>query len=63
MKLQNRYLKCFSKEKFQQLKDVGFLFLYEQNGVYYFENNDKLIKQFSKDNLFENTKSSMTINF
>jgi len=63
MKLQNKYLKCFSQEKFKQLKNAGFLFLYEQNGIYYFENNDKLIKQFSKDNLFENTKSSMTINF
>ena len=63
MQLKNKYIKCFSQDKSNELKNAGFVFLYERNGVYYFENNSNLCKQFSKNDLLKNTKTSMTINF
>lgn len=40
-----KYIKCFSSDKVDYLKNIGFVFLYEQNGVYYFEDKDKLSKK------------------
>ena len=63
MQLKNKYMKCFSKDKSIELQNAGFVFLYESNGVYYFENNSNLCKQFSNNDLLKDTKTSMTINF
>lgn len=37
-----KYIKCFSKEKADELVSIGYQFLYEQNEVWYFNNNEKL---------------------
>jgi hypothetical protein len=63
MNIKSKYIKCFSKDKSNQLKNAGFIFLYERNGVYYFENNINLYKKFSNNDLLKNTKLSKTINF
>lgn len=51
MKLKNRYIKCFNKKKKEQLDDYGYKFLYEANGVYWFENNQNLTKFSAENNL------------
>lgn len=63
MKLESKYIKCFSNEKAESLKYVGYKFLYEQNGVYYFENNPQLTVKFSTSDLLNDTKPSLTVNF
>lgn len=49
-----KYIQCFSKEKAKELDSVGFEFLYEQNGVFYFVDNPDLSKKikFSNNNNF-----------
>lgn len=61
MKLQNKYIKCFTKEKFECLKEAGYTFLYEQNGVYYFESQNAI--KFNNSDLLKDTKFSTTVNF
>jgi hypothetical protein len=64
MKLvENKYLKCFSQEKFEQLKEAGYKYLYESNDIFYFLNSKELTVKFSNSNLLEDTKLSMWINF
>jgi hypothetical protein len=49
-----KYIRCFSKEKSDELVLKGFELLYEQNGVYYFNNNEELSLSvnFSKSDTF-----------
>ena len=63
MKLENKYLKCFSQEKSAQLQEAGFVFLYEKAGVYYHQNNEDLVIKFSNTNIniLDNTKFSSWI--
>lgn len=63
MKLKNKYLKCFSKEKSESLILLGYKFLYEQNGVYYHENNEEITIKFSNSDTLKDIKFSTTINF
>ena len=58
-----KFIKCFSQDKSDKLKNNGFKFLYERNGVFYFENDDKLTVKFSSSNILENTKITTTVNF
>jgi hypothetical protein len=45
-----KYIKCFSQEKADSLQDIGLSFLYDQHGVWYFEDNAKVTQnmRFSK---------------
>lgn len=62
MKLKNRYIKCFSKVKSEQLQEIGYKFLYEANGVYYHENNEQVIKfSDNNSNILKGTKYSSWI--
>lgn len=63
MILQPKYIKAFSQEKSNQLSIAGYEFLYEQNGVYYHKKLEQTEAKFSNDDLFKNTKFSLTINF
>lgn len=47
-----KYIKCFSQNKADELTKIGLEFLYEQNSVWYFKNNEKLSLSvnFSKSN-------------
>jgi hypothetical protein len=64
MKLvENKYLKCFTQKKSEQLKEAGYEYLYESNGIFYFQNSKELTVKFSNTNLLEDTKPSMWINF
>lgn len=47
MQIKNRYIKCFSVSKKKQLEEAGFLYLFEKNGVYWFENNYNEISKFN----------------
>ena len=58
-----KYIKCFSNEEANKLKNTGFHFLYERDGIFYFENNQNLINNFEKENTIKNVKFSSTINF
>jgi hypothetical protein len=58
-----KYIKCFSNKDYNKLINKGFCFLYEKDGIFYFENNQELITKFSKDDLMNNIKFSQTINF
>lgn len=58
----NKYIKAFSQEKANFLSEMGFSFLFEKQGVYWFENDEKLIK-FSESDLLKDTKMTNTINF
>lgn len=51
-----KYVKCFSKEKADELVSAGYEMLYEQNGVWYFNNNEEL-------SLTSNFSKSDSINF
>lgn len=64
MKKQNKtkYIKAFSQEKADSLKELGFTYLFEKQGVYWFENDEKLIK-FSEANILNDTQTSNTMNF
>ncbi len=63
MKLKNKYIKAFSEEKSEQLKNAGYKYLYEKNGVYYFEDCDQLNAKFSNNSdILKDTKTSMWIN-
>lgn len=64
MNLKHKYIKCFSEEKLEELKLAGYKYLYENNGVYYFENNQDLTVKFSSNsncNILQNTKLSSWI--
>jgi hypothetical protein len=63
MILKNKYIKAFSKEKSYQLLSAGYIFLYEQNGVYYYQNNNDITEKFSCSDLLKDTKFSTTVNF
>ena len=58
-----KIIKCFSEEKSQELEKHGFKKLYSQNGVFYFEFNEKLSVKFSDNELFKDTKVTTTVNF
>jgi hypothetical protein len=62
MKLNRKYIKAFSEEKAEQLKQAGYKHLFEKNGVYFFEENYDITVKFSNSNLLNDTKSSMWIN-
>jgi hypothetical protein len=32
-----KFIKCFTEDKANELKNKGFVFLYEQNGIWFFE--------------------------
>lgn len=59
----NKYIKCFSEEDLTKLQQLGFIYLFSQNGVHYFENSEKLNVKFSKNKLFEDVKFTNTLNF
>lgn len=59
----DKYIKCFSKHDANILKDKGFIFLYFQNEVWYFENNHNLTVKFSEDKILHNCKFTNTVNF
>lgn len=63
MKFNNkRYIKCFTKEKSDELIEVGYKYLYESNGVFYFEDNQNITVKFSDNkNLLKGTKYSSFI--
>jgi hypothetical protein len=61
MKLENKYIKCFSIKKKNQLLDAGYKYLYMNNGTYYFENNQNLTIKFSDSDILKDTKFSMWI--
>lgn len=50
--MSNKYIKCFSQDKADELSYLGFEYLYEQNGIFYFKNDDSKSKKmkFSKNN-------------
>jgi len=54
-------MKCFNQKKYEELLSCGYKFLYEQNGVYYFENNEHLTRKFSGEDVLEGTKTSTYI--
>lgn len=62
MKLNKRYIKAFSKIKSEELIEIGYKFLYESNGVFYFEDNQNLTAKFSNnsdnDNFLKGIKYS-----
>ena len=59
----DKYIKCFSEEKHNELIESGFTFLYEQNQVYWFEDNEKLTANFSENHGLKDIKFTSTINF
>ena len=62
MKLKhNKYIRCFDEIKSAQLQEAGFLFLFEQNGVYFHKNNDDLTVKFSNTEILEDIKFSSWI--
>lgn len=63
MIIKNKYIKAFSKEKSDQLLNVGYEFLYEQHGVYYHQNNSDITAKFSNSDLLQDIKFSTTVNF
>ena len=63
MELKQKYLKCFTLEKSEQLKILGYIYLYEQNGVYYHQNNESLFVKYGNTDVLKDTKYSLTINF
>jgi hypothetical protein len=62
MQLKQKYLKCFTNDKAEQLKQLGYTYLYDKNGVYYFQNNENLTIKFSDNDILNGVKQSMTIN-
>jgi hypothetical protein len=56
-----KYIEVYTTRKFEEMCDLGFNFLYEDAGVYYFENNEDLSKKvkfskskkFNEDNIVE----------
>lgn len=61
MKLNKRYIKAFSKNKSEELIEYGYKFLFEANGIYWFENNEQVIKFSDNKNLLNGTKYSSFI--
>lgn len=61
MKLKQKYIKCFTHEKSAELKLVGYKYLYESDGIFYFEDNQDLTIKFSNINILKDTKSSSWI--
>jgi hypothetical protein len=59
--LEQKYLKCFSQEKSDQLQKTGYEFLYERNGVFYHKNNKNLSIKFSNTDVLTDTKFSCFI--
>lgn len=63
----NKYIQCFSKEQSNELESIGYEFLYEQNGTFYFLDNPDLskFKKFSDgSNLCDgNIKFTKSLNF
>jgi hypothetical protein len=61
MKLIKRYIKCYSEEKSEELKLAGYRYLYQDNGVYFFENNKDLSVKFSNSDILKDIKFSSWI--
>jgi hypothetical protein len=61
MKLENKYLKCFDKNKSDTLNQSGFEFLFQKNGVYYHKNNENIVAKFSNTDILKDTKFSTWI--
>jgi len=57
-----KFIKCFSDDKYSQLLQAGYTFLYERNGVWYFNDDDKLNVNFSSSDVLKDTKLSQWIN-
>jgi hypothetical protein len=53
----NKYIQCFSQEMADNLSNLGFEYLYETNGIWYFNDNDVLSKsvKFSNGNNFSDS--------
>ena len=62
MILKNKYIKCFSQEQSEELKKLGYIFLHESNGVFWFENNEKISQNFSENRILDKVKFSQWIN-
>ncbi len=62
MEFKNKYIKCFSKEKSEELKRIGYIFLHESNGVFWFEENNKITLNFSNSDILKDVKFSSWIN-
>jgi hypothetical protein len=61
MKLKQRYFKVFSKKKSEVFIEIGYKFLYEANGVYWFEDDQNLTAKFSDNKILKDTKVSTWI--
>ena len=61
MKLDKKYIKCFTQEKSKQLQEAGYKYLYESGGIFYFEDNKDLSAKFSDIDILSNTKYSSWI--
>jgi len=58
-----KYIKCFSQEKSDSLSKLGFTFLFEKQGVFWFENSFEKIENFSSnEEILKDTKITNTIN-
>lgn len=58
-----KYIKCFSSEEKDILVERGFVFLFEQNDVFYFENKNNTTSNFSADDLVEKIRFTNSLNF
>jgi hypothetical protein len=56
MKIDKKYIKAFTQEKSDQLQETGYKYLYESNGIFYFEDNKSLSKNFSNTDILSGTK-------
>lgn len=61
MKLDKKYIKCFTQKKSTELNEVGFSFLFEKANVYYHLNNEQVIKFSDNKDLLKDTKFSTYI--
>jgi hypothetical protein len=62
-----KYIACYKENKFDELISAGFKYLFENNGVWYFENNPELNKKlkFSKSKKFndDDVREFESLNF
>ena len=58
MNIKNKYVKCFTKEKSDELAIYGFPFLFKRAGVYYHEMSEQTLKFSDNKNLLKGVKYS-----
>ena len=62
MNLTNKYIKCFSLKKKEELENAGFSFLFQKAGVWYFKNQEHSVSKFSDNkNILQGCKYSTYI--